>query len=902
MVNIEINHLKLHKILLNRIEKGDSVASVLNGLLISLSGDASELLGFVRYKFPSYTSHDLQHSWRILKRIEAIITDEALNSLSTIEIFSLIIAVAFHDIGMIDKEIDSKILRGIHHEKSEEFLNSFLSERMSSISEYSSRLVKCIGFIARAHGMTWEDLNSNEYFNRIERILEQPLRVNVLSILIRVGDLLDLDSDRSCDPLRKYTNYFDNVESNFHHDRHKKVCHFNYDTEIIEVEVVSDSKEEHAIWTEWFGYLSQDILHANTYVLKGDLGKFQLPKFYPKVTRNKNANFELWPLRFEIDEKGRIWDIISQSVYTGKFDFIRELIQNAIDACLKWIYINPAGIVKYSNPKKWILKNYQPLVSIYFSNESQKLTIQDNGIGMGKDSLKKFLFNVASSGYKGTEIKNGIPFPSIASFGIGFVSCLVRANKIIINTKSREAIDQDGREVVLKTEALDAYSEIKECEYGTIITLLLNKKITFNDILIYLQSRFYSPSVSINVFDLDTINYIAEFLNIKERLTDGLSFESMENNENLLSIIKSEINNHNKTNKDKFTHSSFHYRFEPKDNIGRELTSPIFLFLDKMFQIRYLTSSFTKNDLIHENSLVFISVRYIDDEIGIEWFSVHGFVLHERCHKKTIIRYTGLADRYRNEDKIIVRSEYEWQNEDVEDIDLDDDFYEEDDDYEGDLDYGKNEDDFYSFVNEISFSRSESSFSVNNYSDNDRLKLSENINGIMISDIQEESLKEFKFFENQRSPILDKKGKVVKKFVSDEDDKKIAAIESLILYQLNSSVYQDGIILPLKAWAIAPIGSCYGKVNFFGKARFELNITRNSINESPILLENWMENIGGKIQNAIIDKVVDVFESNKIDFTLENLFTEKKIKGQDSIYEYSLPLLKGILKKKAKKI
>src|SRR6202008_1321978 len=108
---------------------------------------------------------------------------------------------------------------------------------------------------------------------------------------------------------------------------------------------------------------------------------------------------------------------------TGKFDFIRELIQNSIDACLRWIFINPESEVNGCNPKNWSLKYYEPEIIIKISEEKMMIEVIDNGIGMDKISLQQFLFNVASSGYRKVVEKRDIEFPSIAKFGIGFVSC-----------------------------------------------------------------------------------------------------------------------------------------------------------------------------------------------------------------------------------------------------------------------------------------------------------------------------------------------------------------------------------------------------------------------------------------------------------------------------------------------
>ena len=155
MIPITLDDLELYHLMRQR--KDDNVATVLCGLLIVMSGDASEFLSFIRSQFPGFTGHDLQHSWRVVSRIESILTPTARDDLSSVEIFSLIVAAAFHDVGMISAEIPASQVRDNHHLLSEEFLLDYMKNRLSLLSEYTQRLAPCIGFVAKAHGLPWDD-------------------------------------------------------------------------------------------------------------------------------------------------------------------------------------------------------------------------------------------------------------------------------------------------------------------------------------------------------------------------------------------------------------------------------------------------------------------------------------------------------------------------------------------------------------------------------------------------------------------------------------------------------------------------------------------------------------------------------------------------------------------------
>ena len=97
MIHIALEDLKLYQTLIGR---SDKVSRVLSGFLLLMEGDATSFLQYITKSFPSYTDHSLQHSWRIVENIGVILTDEAMEDLSSTEIFTFITAAAFHDSGI----------------------------------------------------------------------------------------------------------------------------------------------------------------------------------------------------------------------------------------------------------------------------------------------------------------------------------------------------------------------------------------------------------------------------------------------------------------------------------------------------------------------------------------------------------------------------------------------------------------------------------------------------------------------------------------------------------------------------------------------------------------------------------------------------------------------------------
>jgi len=126
-----------------------------------------------------------------------------------------------------------------------------------------------------------------------------------------------------------------------------------------------------------------------------------------------------------------IFPLIKKFLYSDHEIFLRELISNATDATLKLKHLSTAGDTKakYNNPQ----------IEVKIDKEAKKLHIIDQGLGMSKEEVEKYINEVAFSGaedfldkYKDTGKDAGI----IGHFGLGFYSAFMVADKVEIITKS----------------------------------------------------------------------------------------------------------------------------------------------------------------------------------------------------------------------------------------------------------------------------------------------------------------------------------------------------------------------------------------------------------------------------------------------------------------------------------
>lgn len=480
------------------------------GILVSIANDMNKLLEFITKSFPAFPDHGFQHSLRILNFISELL-GEHLDKLTDTECFCLILTALFHDTAMAQYDCDNiNVLRSEHHSLSYKVIDEYFDDRLQILGEME-RVKAVVEFSCKSHGLELSEFQRDISFDNEDRINGDIVRYRLMGYLIRIGDLMDLEQSRvNSFVLSKFRgNYSD--ESFDHNKRHENVILYNYDSKQLHINVLAENLNQFKIWTTWFTYLKDDILNANT-----DLRKYEI--FFPKpetLIETNGKQMDVEEIHFEIDDNGGIWNILSQSIYTDKFDFLREIIQNAIDASLICIYKNDDVELKYQSPRFWNSELYCSGISVLYSEKTQRLFVMDSGIGMNKEALHKFLFKVSGSGYKNYK-KRGFEFPSIAKFGIGFVSCLINADEIEIYTKNRE--ESILHQVNLSTDTNLAFLQDIDASdfYGTVISLRLKEKFTYNDVLNYISNTFVYSSVPISCINIDELMTLSERFNLKD--------------------------------------------------------------------------------------------------------------------------------------------------------------------------------------------------------------------------------------------------------------------------------------------------------------------------------------------------------------------------------------------------
>jgi Histidine kinase-, DNA gyrase B-, and HSP90-like ATPase len=617
-------------------------------------------------------------------------------------------------------------------------------------------------------------------------------------------------------------------------------------------------------------------------VFYDSLSVFRLPVPILKCVPSKDAKFELWPLRFEIDESGVLWDIISKSIYTGKHDYLRELIQNSIDACLRRIYEDSESTQLSPAPRSWSLTNYKPTVLIVVSRRKDEMVVSDNGIGMDRHIIQEFLFRVAGSGMKKSSADRPFKFPSIATFGVGFISVLTRASKLRLITKRVSKTDTSNKShgicVQLDANLRDAIVEKDSaCPEGTCVLLKAKDPQYLKGIEEFLLNTFQYPSAEISFIDWDKIDSVVNSiknyhvpvnLDLYQIAERHLQEQSGDIEGILLDTVKfidaatkgihvenARIKREDAERKDGVYTPLISIAENPIVTINAvepeavPITSAWYFSLGNSSEIEGGRSLKTTTHRVNLYAkLVTIPVQFTDHVLGVEWRSLHSFLVSRGVltRKMSFVRTSRFASRtfaLPSEDLIDTDSYYDAISEQLEDSeDNPNDLVEEMRSRHERWRYGEPESRGFRGTMLISDRHGIKRYHDVNF---DEIDAAERLRDIDVED----------FFESDFPVNLD-------------------ATEALLWYRRKrQAVYQDGIRLPIELCDIAPIGSVVGVANLVADSRLSYNVSRSAIDESEDKLRVWRSNVGMHILKKVTASVIQVLDQLLIAYEWGDLWT-----------------------------
>ncbi|UFH52226.1 ATP-binding protein [Spirosoma sp. KNUC1025] len=459
--------------------------------------------------------------------------------------------------------VTADFFRVNHHIRSKEIIlgndaefNNYLHG--FSLTGIPNRFIVVLAEIAYGHGIGFYNV-----FDRLEYIADgfggDKMHPRFIAYLLRLGDLLDVDDKRfSIFNERVFADSLPHT-SQLHKEKHASVKHLLISPASIEVTVDCMSDEVYRVARGWFDWLQEEVKDQSREW--SNIAPKYLTGLPPSISRgaikilykSSSPKIDLMNLRFEISNK-KVFEMFEGSAiydYAG-FVFIREIVQNAIDASKIqiWKLVNngyydnlirrelklPQGsthdeIIKsidfYFDLPLEIWSNFIIDLKLDWNEVDLIISIQDNGTGISEDDLIRMTKKVGESrnyDEKFQKLKEHMPFwlKPTGAFGIGLQSLFMVSDTFTIQTKSEY---EEPKEIQFYSAKNGEYCRITpnniNMRRGTKLIISINKD-KFDDIF---ESKFSIEIInSYDWFDDDyknvhihkLISYILdEFKNIE---------------------------------------------------------------------------------------------------------------------------------------------------------------------------------------------------------------------------------------------------------------------------------------------------------------------------------------------------------------------------------------------------
>ena len=331
-----------------------------------------------------------------------------------------------------------------------------------------------IGLMARSHGMPLREvedyLGSNAHHSN--------LPVYYLMSVLRLADYLDASESRA--PMVRLkqeglTSPLSQEEWALNQCFKIDSSRWYSDTKNYSIAATPNSSSEFARLEKWLKDVQSELDQCWAILAeKYPNSKLRLSIHRIKCTMYEGLNYKtlsgnILPREVKVTANPEIVKLMMEPLYGDDPTYgVRELLQNAVDACLEreqWEKTHKDG-----DP------NYKGLVDIRIENDV--FTITDNGMGMNEDVLLNYYLSAGSS-YRSSDAWMAANAPDGKSqvartgkFGVGFLAAFLLGDEVEVHTQ--HCADTKGYHFTFGQESAPLDVErLKRSEPGTTITIKL---------------------------------------------------------------------------------------------------------------------------------------------------------------------------------------------------------------------------------------------------------------------------------------------------------------------------------------------------------------------------------------------------------------------------------------------
>lgn len=286
-----------------------------------------------------------------------------------------------------------------------------------------------------------------------------------MAILLRLGDLLDMSADRAC-PLLLNAACPLPADSLAHWTQYQRITHRLTAPDRIEITAECQNQQEHRVLQDWCQWIVDEVHASKTLLSRARRHhEYELP--FAEIDGNdktivirptSTANYFPSSWTFQLDQEA-IFQRLIYDAYEGSEVFIRELIQNALDAnrCQMYADVVSQSITPPQYPtevSEEIRARYPVCISLEWidvenplsqeNDKRQVLTVSDSGIGMDKEIIQRYFLHVGRSFYTTDEFRRRFRFVPTSRFGLGFLSTFAVSDLVSVDTFKPSSAADDG--------------------------------------------------------------------------------------------------------------------------------------------------------------------------------------------------------------------------------------------------------------------------------------------------------------------------------------------------------------------------------------------------------------------------------------------------------------------------
>lgn len=585
---------------------------------------AENVLKEIKNTFDNYTNHDINHSFSVIKYMLDAVTD--INKLSDLELTVIIYAGLFHDIGMVvtdDEKTDIKnnkyglspynyscvlencskneylamqeIIRPIHALRSKEHILEKMTSQRSIFEVVGMNGIyfdEMLAEICVAHNEEFEWVKLN--LQNDIKLGKYTVNAQYIAILLRIGDLLDIDSSRTPDYLYNLISPKGISDTEWRQQfvisNSEKIVDTANGIKVIEFYGTTEDAKIHRKILNYIDWIKKELENAADF-----LNQSVYEKYHLNISTNirnciKPKNFEFSNLKLSLEYNSITNLLMGENIYNNKRCGLREIIQNSIDAC---------QLMKEEakNLEAYKYNAYVPKIVIRIDENKKSVSIFDNGIGMSFDIIKKYFLNVGVSYYSSNDCRyRGYSYTPIGNYGIGFLACFMLSDTVKIKTKRFDSRDtyvvdvEKNNEYVIFNKVLDNAISFTEITLDKMFFEVFN---SVDDIKSYIEKTFLADGIDIII---QIIDKNGKCLDVK---CDLMAFDLDKDDKICISKYLDGIEAYASINKKVRFIDSLHY-----------LSGNNYIYINGEL-LKYDSNTHNIDDLIYDNELNYVTATLI---------------------------------------------------------------------------------------------------------------------------------------------------------------------------------------------------------------------------------------------------------------------------------------------------